>query len=162
MAYSWVINYSISDSDFDRLVNDSIESLRTSFVAKTDNQIKDYLQKLRTKMQYNITGFKDDHLVMYLNGTQEGDTYTFANALYGRDASGSRSFLHDMNWHIYAGNFLTDNNITNIVQPGIENSTCVNYLETANTETGCSVAKETKTEGGLKECKFTQSDFKMS
>ena len=43
MAYSWVINYSISDSDFDRLVNDSIESLRTSFVAKTDNQIKDYL-----------------------------------------------------------------------------------------------------------------------
>lgn len=160
MAYLWVINHTVTDEEFSRLLDSCSDSLKTSFPNKTDEEIRKYMEiQNSAKVGYNICGFKDSYLVMMLNGVLRDDTLTFTSAMYCKDLSGSRSFLYDPEWHTYAGIFLRENNINHLVQPGIDGSKTSAYLERANEQTGLSVSKETRTENGLVECSYKQSDF---
>ena len=121
---------SLSDSDIDRLIDDSLEKINSGATfpfdaGLTDAQKKTSFQKwiksyLNDGYAFGIS--KDGLLVSLFVGKVEGDTFYSLYAFFSKDATESRAYLYDNDWHNALKNFLASQ------------SSVFTYFETINKE----------------------------
>ena len=137
MAFTAARVTSLSDTDRDRLINDSLEKINTgnTFPFKeglTDDQKKNIFKKWI--QAYLIDGYafgisKDGLLVSLFVGKIESNVFKSLYAFFGKDSGASRAYLYDNDWHSTLKTFLQSQSslFTNFETINIENSPLATY-----------------------------------
>ena len=137
MAFTAERVTSLSDTDRDRLINDSLEKINagSTFPFKeglTDDQKKTTFKKWI--QAYLIDGYafgisKDGLLVSLFVGKIESNVFKSLYAFFGKDAGASRAYLYDNDWHSTLKTFLQSQSslFTNFKTITIENSPLATY-----------------------------------
>ena len=137
MAFTAARVTSLSDTDRDRLINDSLEKINAgnTFPFKeglTDDQKKNTFKKWI--QAYLIDGYafgisKDGLLVSLFVGKIESNVFKSLYAFFGKDAGASRAYLYDNDWHNTLKSFLQSQTslFTNFETINIENSPLASY-----------------------------------
>ena len=122
----------LSDSDRDRLIHDSLEKIDAGetfpFPAGlTTEQKKVTFQKYIKALLLDSDGYafgisKDGTLVSLFIGKIDGDSFKSTYAFFSKDATESRAYLYDNDWHSALKNFLASQ------------SSVFTYFETINRE----------------------------
>ena len=123
---------SLSDSDKDRLIDDSLEKIDTGetfpfptglTTEQKKTTFKKYIQAhLLDSEGYAFGISKNGTLVSLFIGKIDGDTFKSTYAFFGKDATASRAYLYDNDWHNALKNFLASQ------------SSVFTYFETINRE----------------------------
>ena len=139
MAYVAARVTSLSDSDRDRLIDDSLEKIDSGstfpFEAgltteQKKNVFRNYIQIWLADVRGYAFGIsKDGLLVSLFIGEIDGDSFKSTYAFFGKDATASRAYLYDDDWHNALKNFLTSQNsvFTYFETINKENSPLANY-----------------------------------
>ena len=137
MAFTAARVTSLSDTDRDRLINDSLEKINagSTFPFKeglTDDQKKNIFKKWI--QAYLLDGYafgisKDGLLVSLFVGKIESNVFKSLYAFFGKDAGASRAYLYDNDWHSTLKTFLQSQSslFTNFETINIENSPLATY-----------------------------------
>ena len=137
MAFTAARVTSLSDTDRDRLINDSLEKINagSTFPFKeglTDDQKKNIFKKWI--QAYLLDGYafgvsKDGLLVSLFVGKIESNSFKSLYAFFGKDAGASRAYLYDNDWHSTLKTFLQSQSslFTNFETINIENSPIATY-----------------------------------
>ena len=137
MAFTAARVTSLSDTDRDRLINDSLEKINagSTFPFKeglTDDQKKNIFKKWI--QAYLLDGYafgisKDGLLVSLFVGKIESNSFKSLYAFFGKDAGASRAYLYDNDWHSTLKTFLQSQSslFTNFETINIENSPLATY-----------------------------------
>lgn len=132
MTYTATRVTTISDTDRDRLIEDSLEKIDagSTFPFKaglTTEQKKDVFKNYIQIWLDDARGYafgisKDGLLVSLFIGEIDGDSFKSTYAFFGKDSSASRAYLYDDDWHNALKNFLASQ------------SAVFTYFETINKE----------------------------
>ena len=137
MAFTAARVTSLSDTDRDRLINDSLEKINagSTFPFKeglTDDQKKNIFKKWI--QAYLLDGYafgisKDGLLVSLFVGRIESNSFKSLYAFFGKDSGASRAYLYDNDWHSTLKTFLQSQSslFTNFETINIENSPLATY-----------------------------------
>ena len=137
MAFTAARVTSLSDTDRDRLINDSLEKINagSTFPFKeglTDDQKKNIFKKWI--QAYLIDGYafgisKDGLLVSLFVGKIESNVFKSLYAFFGKDSGASRAYLYDNDWHSTLKTFLQSQSslFTNFETINIEKSPLATY-----------------------------------
>ena len=137
MAFTAARVTSLSDTDRDRLINDSLEKINagSTFPFKeglTDDQKKNIFKKWI--QAYLLDGYafgisKDGLLVSLFVGRIESNSFKSLYAFFGKDSGASRAYLYDNDWHSTLKTFLQSQSslFTNFETINIENSPLASY-----------------------------------
>ena len=130
MSYTASRLTSITETDRSRLIEDTLEKINAGDTfpfdaGATEQQKKDIFVKWINSYlvdQYAFGISKDGLLVSLFVGKIEGDTFYSLYAFFGKDATASRAYLYDDDWHNALKNFLASQ------------SAVFTYFETINKE----------------------------
>ena len=132
MAYTAARVTTISDTDRDRLIDDSLEKIDAGATfpfepgLTTDQKKSLFVDYIRIWLEdhrgYAFGISKDDLLVSLFIGEIDGDSFKSTYAFFGKDATASRAYLYDDDWHNALKNFLASQ------------SAVFTYFETINKE----------------------------
>ena len=137
MAFTAARVTSLSDTDRDRLINDSLEKINagSTFPFKeglTDDQKKNIFKKWI--QAYLLDGYafgisKNGLLVSLFVGRIESNSFKSLYAFFGKDSGASRAYLYDNDWHSTLKTFLQSQSslFTNFETINIENSPLATY-----------------------------------
>tara|TARA_A100001011_G_scaffold399247_1_gene506964 strand:+ start:544 stop:1065 length:522 start_codon:yes stop_codon:yes gene_type:complete len=139
MAFTAARVTSLSDTDRDRLINDSLEKIDSGntfpFEAGLSTEQKkalfvNYIQTwLSDTRGYSFGISKDGLLVSLFVGHIDGSSFKSTYAFFGKDAGASRAYLYDDDWHSTLKTFLQSQSslFTNFETINIENSPLATY-----------------------------------
>jgi len=132
MAFAAARVTNISDTDRDRLIDDSLEKIDAGSTfpfeaGLTTEQKKDLFKNYIQIWLADVRGYafgisKDDLLVSLFIGEIDGDCFKSTYAFFSKDAASSRAYLYDNDWHNALKNFLASQ------------SSVFTYFETINRE----------------------------
>ena len=132
MAFAAARVTNISDTDRDRLIDDSLEKIDAGSTfpfeaGLTTEQKKDLFKNYIQIWLADVKGYafgisKDDLLVSLFIGEIDGDSFKSTYAFFSKDAASSRAYLYDNDWHNALKNFLASQ------------SSVFTYFETINRE----------------------------
>ena len=116
MAYTAARVTAISDTDRDRLIDDSLEKIDAGNTfpfepgLTTDQKKSLFIDYIRIWLEdhrgYAFGISKDGLLVSLFLGEIDGDTFKSTYAFFGKDSSASRAYLYDSDWHSALKTFL--------------------------------------------------------
>lgn len=139
MAFTAARVTSLSDTDRDRLINDSLEKIDSGntfpFEAGLSTEQKkaifvSYIQTwLSDTRGYSFGISKDGLLVSLFVGHIDGSSFKSTYAFFGKDVGASRAYLYDNDWHNTLKSFLQSQTslFTNFETINIENSPLAAY-----------------------------------
>ena len=139
MAFTAARVTSLSDTDRDRLINDSLEKIDSGntfpFEAGLSTEQKknlfvNYIQIwLADTRGYAFGISKDGLLVSLFIGHIESNVFKSTYAFFGKDSGASRAYLYDNDWHSTLKTFLQSQSslFTNFETINIENSPLASY-----------------------------------
>lgn len=95
--YTCTLNPTYTDEEFSRLFEDSWDKMSEQFsLSKTDAKEKN--QKRVKRMDQIGAVYKDGYMIYLFAGMVNNNVFKMDFALFGKDLSGSRNFLHDDNF----------------------------------------------------------------
>jgi hypothetical protein len=112
----------ITTEEWDRLYADSLNSMNSGStpweIYTTDmgeGSKKAYMwgavvHAVNHDNSFCFTTNLDGHMIQLVLGTKKGTEANLYFALYGKNANGSRSWLHDDNWHAHSKEFFAEHN----------------------------------------------------
>lgn len=142
--YSCVLNPTYSDDEFARLFNDSWEKLPAHHKQFTQEESLIKQKSRIERMNYVLGVYEDGYLIFIEAGIENDNKVSLASAYFGKNASGSKSYIHDTDWISAVDNFksyetnFTEFTFTTINGSSIDNcfAGVVNEEDYSNVETG--------------------------
>jgi hypothetical protein len=143
--YTCALNPSYTDEEFDRLFNDSWNSMSEQFGGDSQEAVRNR-HRVRVKRMDQIAAvYKDGYMIAFFSGAVIDSTFKMIFALFGKDLSGSRNFLHD-------DNFLNAINVTlnpaydSLIFNPVAGSSIDSYMEEKKEKTKTLIGPLTKDE----------------
>tara|TARA_B100001093_G_scaffold316218_1_gene301695 strand:+ start:1177 stop:1656 length:480 start_codon:yes stop_codon:yes gene_type:complete len=142
--YSCVLNPTYSDDEFARLFNDSWEKLPAHHKQFTQEESLTKQKSRIERMNYVLGVYEDDYLIFIEAGIENDNKVFIVSAYFGKNASGSKSYVYDPNWSSALNHFksnetnFTEFNFTTINGSSIDNcfAGVINENDYSGVETG--------------------------
>ena len=123
----------ITTEEWDRLYADSLDSMNAgstpwhAYIADQSPENKKNFMwgavqfALTQANSFCFTTKLDDHMIQLVLGTKKGTEANLYFALYGRNKAGSKSWVHDPNWHAHSKEFFDANNAKTLKAESVKN-----------------------------------------
>tara|TARA_B100000683_G_scaffold87118_1_gene85979 strand:+ start:252 stop:734 length:483 start_codon:yes stop_codon:yes gene_type:complete len=122
MAYTWVLNRAYSDDEFDRLMNDSMPSMLSTFSGSTEETNTRFIKRVFENSEFIASTLEDGYLLSMSSGNVRGDTVTWSGAIYGKNEAGSHSYIYSSDWIDGGAAFVKEQNLKKQINTYSNNS----------------------------------------
>lgn len=130
--YTCVLNPTYTDEEFSRLFEDSWDKMSEQFsLSKTDAKEKN--RKRVKRMDQIGAVYKDGYMIYLFAGMVNNNVFKMDFALFGNNASGSKSYLHDEQFLGSISEAL--NSYDSVIFNPVKGSSIDSYRNTVQTKT---------------------------
>ncbi len=143
--FTCTLNPDYTDEEFTRLFNDSWEKMSDQYSNFTQEEAKEKHRKRVKRMDQRGAVYKDGYMIYLFAGMVNDNVFKMDFAIFGKDLSSSRNFLHD-------DNFLNAINVTlnpvydSLIFNPVAESSIDSYMEEKKGKTKTLIGPLTKDE----------------